>query len=179
MTASGFSEEARLINDGRRAARRATMDLAVQHGASVITRPPYPGAQSVIRDVGPIPGLRAAREIELGARYVIANYIRDAHEVGHSWHQIGTALNLAPEHERRNGETAAEAAFTYAAGRADSDRAWRYGRSVSWRCRSCDQLVIDRGPCEGPADAERGHTGGCARLAADIAEWDAQWEAGK
>lgn len=179
MTASDFSEEARLITAARRAARRAAMDLAVEAGASVITRPAHPGARPVIRDVGPIPGLRAAREIELGAQHVLRNYIRDAREAGHSWHQIGTAMRLQPARQPgQEAETAAEAAFTYAAGRPDSATAWRYGQSFSWTCASCNQLVIDRGPFNGPADAERGHDDRCARRTAEIADWEAQWEAG-
>jgi hypothetical protein len=50
-------------------------------------------------------------------------------------------------------------------------------RSVSWRCGSCDEVIIDRGLCDSPAEDERGHTRSCPRLAATIAAWDAEWEA--
>lgn len=77
------------------------------------------------------------------------------------------------------GETVAEAVCTYAAGRADSEMAWRYGRSFGWRCVSCEGLISDRDPFAGPAGAEPGHVGGCLRLAAAEADWEAQWEAGE
>jgi len=84
------------ISAARNAARRATIDLALQDGARVISRPALPGAQNVIRDVEPIAGMRAAREIELGARYHTRTYIRDAREAGRTWHEIGRALGLVP-----------------------------------------------------------------------------------
>jgi hypothetical protein len=65
----------------------------------------------------------------------------------------------------------------YAAGPPDSPAARQYGRSFSWRCGACQELILDRGPFEHPADAERGHITGCPRLEATIAKWDAQWEA--
>ena len=34
--------------------------------------------------------------------------------------------------------------------------------------------ISDRGLWNGPADDERGHADGCARLAATIASWDAE-----
>jgi hypothetical protein len=77
------------------------------------------------------------------------------------------------------GETIAEAAYTYAAGHPGTETARRYGRSVIWTCPSCDSLVSDRGPCNGPADDEHGHASTCRRLAATISAWQAQWEAGE
>jgi hypothetical protein len=169
------------IRAARAAARRAALDLAVRDGATVVSRPAFRGADSVVRDVEPLAGLRAIREIELGARYHARDYIRDAREAGHSWRQIGAAMGLVPVGEPDlAGETAAEAAaYTYAAGRADSEMALRYGRSFGWRCASCEGLVSDRGPFAGPAEAEPGHTDGCKRLAAAEADWEAQWEAGE
>ena len=77
----------------------------------------------------------------------------------------------------QTGLSVAEAAYTYAAGNPYTDTAVRYGRSFTWRCRSCDQAISDRGLIAGPADDELGHTDDCPRLAAAIAEWDAGWEA--
>jgi hypothetical protein len=73
------------------------------------------------------------------------------------------------------GETIAEAAFHYAAGHPDSYWNRAYGPSVTWRCRACGGLVRDRGPVSGPRDDEPGHAGGCQRLAAAIAAWEASW----
>src|SRR5262249_33873491 len=109
---------------------------------------------------------RAARE-----------YLRQAREAGHSWDQIGHTLGVAPGADAdQAGLTVAEAAYTYAAGRPDTEAPWR-PRSFLWTCRSCDQAISDRGLIAGPADAARGHAGNCPRLTAATAEWDAGWEA--
>lgn len=130
-----------------------------------------------IRDLEPLAGARAARDIELGARYAAREYIRQVREAGHGWDQIGQALGLAPDADAdQAGLTVAEAAYTYAAGRADTEAPWR-PRSFLWTCRSCDQTISDRGLINGPADDELGHTDDCPRLAAAIAERDAGWEA--
>jgi hypothetical protein len=170
----------RLIMTARSAARRAAIDIARQHGAEIIDRPAFGGSQVTIRDVEPLAGLRAAREIELGARYHIRNYIQDAREAGYAWSEIGAALNLgAGRNDERGGQSVAEAAYSVAAGNPDSETARRYGRSFGWRCASCEGLVIDRGPFDGPVDAEPGHGDGCPRLAATVAAWEAEWEAGE
>ena len=189
MGAPEASREARekMISAARRAASRAAIDLARDNGAQVISRPAYRGAQSMIQDVEPIAGLRAAREVEIGARFSTRNYIRDAREAGHTWQEIGTALDLTPNGEADlAGDTIAEAAYSYAAGSPDTETARRYGRSFSWTCGSCEGLISDHGLCNGPADDERGHVGDCARLAAtvaardvELAEFDAEWEAGR
>jgi len=183
------SREARkkAISAARRAARRAAIDLARDEGAPVISRPAFRGAQSTIPDVEALAGLRAARQVELGARFSTRNYVRDAREAGHTWHEIGTALDLTPGGEADlTGDTIAEAAYSYAAGSPDTETAWRYGRSFSWTCGSCEGLISDHGLCNGPADDERGHRDDCARLAATVAAWDAEsaaldaeWEAGR
>jgi hypothetical protein len=183
------SREARekTISTARRAARRAVIDLARDEGAPVISRPAFRGAQSSIQDVEPLAGLRAGREVELGARFGTRSYIRDAREAGHTWQEIGSAMNLTPGGEADlAGDTIAEAAYSYAAGRPDTETARRYGRSFSWTCGSCESLISDHGLCNGPADDERGHAGDCTRLAATVAAWDAEsaaldaeWEAGQ
>jgi len=180
MDAAHESRQAReeTARIARAAARRAAFDLARHGGAEIISRPPYRGARTVIPDVEPLAGMRAAREIELGSRRIVRDYIRDAREAGHSWRAIGAAMDLTPGGEPDlAGETVAEAAFSYAAGHPDTDTARRYGRSVSWTCGSCEGLIIDHGMCNGPADDERGHAGSCLRLAAAVAERDAEWEA--
>ena len=177
-----MSREARekAVYAARQAARRAVIDLVRGQGAQVISRPAFRGARSSIQDVEPLAGLRAAREIELGARFSARNYVRDAREAGYSWQEIGAALDLAPGEEADlAGGTIAEAAYSYAAGSPDTETAWRYGRSFSWTCGSCQGLISDHGLCNGPADDERGHADDCARLAATIAAWDAEWEAGQ
>jgi hypothetical protein len=136
----------------------------------------FPSSEVTVRDVDPLDGARAARDIELSARRNARDYMRAAREAGHTWDQIGEALGLTKDTER-TGETIAEAAYTYAAGDPNSETAVCYGRSFPWRCPSCSQAVSDRGPVAGPADNEPGHDRGCARLADAVAKWDASWEA--
>ena len=159
------------------AARRAITGLASDRGAQVTTRPIVPGSDITIRDVEPLAGARAARDIELGSRHAAREYIRTAREAGHGWDKIGQALGLTPGGDAdQEGLTIGEAAYTYAAGRPDTEAPWQ-PRSFTWRCRSCEQAISDRGLIAGPADDELGHTGSCQRLAAAIADWDASWEA--
>jgi hypothetical protein len=165
-------------------ARNAAYRLARDAGAQLITRPLFHGANLTTRDVEPAAGLRAARDLELAARRLALDYIRQAREAGHTWHDIGTALDLTPDPQA--GHTAAEAAFDYAAGDRDTHHARTYGRSVTWTCTTCSQTIIDHGLETGPADDERGHLDTCERHAATIAasdtEWeasDAEWEAGE
>jgi hypothetical protein len=159
------------------AAHRAITGLATGRGAEFITRPACPGSDLTVRDFEPLTGARAARDIELATRRAAREYIRQAREAGHGWDQIGHALGLARSADAdQAGLTAAEAAYTYAAGSPETEAPWR-PRSFLWRCRSCDQAISDRGLIAGPADNELGHAGNCGRLAAAVAEWDAGWEA--
>jgi hypothetical protein len=169
--------------DKRRAAARHTahreaVRLARDSGAGVVARPVFssdPGP--TVSDVEPLAGARAARDLELGARWAARDYIRQAREAGHGWDQIGQALGVAPDADAdQAGLTVAEAAYTYAAGRPETEAPWR-PRSFWWTCQSCEQVISDRGLVAGPADDEPGHADNCARLAAAVAEWDASWEA--
>ena len=165
------------IAAARETARREAFRLARDSGAAIVTRPMFHGdTESTVRDVEPLAGARAASDLELATRGTARDYIRQAREAGHSWEQIGQALGLAPGADQA-GPTVAEAAYTYAAGSAQTDAAMRYGRSFVWRCRSCDQAISDRGLIAGPAEDEPGHSGGCPRQAAAIAEWNAEWQA--
>lgn len=47
-----------------------------------------------MRDAEPIAGLRAAREVELAARFCAGGFIRGARETGHDWHEIGAAPGI-------------------------------------------------------------------------------------
>ena len=173
-SASGPDERARASD----AVRRPLIVLARDRGAELITRQASRGSDMTIRDLEPLAGARAARDIELGARHAAREYIRTAREAGHSWDQIGHALEVIPNADADQvGLTVAQAAYTYAAGSPHTDTAVRYGRSFLWRCRSCDQAISDRGLIAGPADDELGYAEDCLRLAAAIAGWDADWEA--
>ncbi len=168
------------ISAARNAARRAAINLARDAGAPLVTRPLFHGAETTVQDIEPLAGMRAARDIELGARHTAYGYIRTAREAGHGWHEIGTALGLAPGADADQvGQTVGEAAYTYAAGRPDTETARRYGRAFAWTCQSCDRVIDDRGLCNGPADDERGHADRCPHLAATVARSEAEWEAGQ
>jgi hypothetical protein len=152
--------------------------LARDRGAELTLRPEFPGSSTTAPGLDPLTGARTARDIELGARREARDYLRATREAGHSWDQIGHVLGLAPNADAdQAGLTVAEAAYTYAAGNPCTDPAVRYGRSFVWRCASCDQAISDRGPIGGPRDNEIGHAEDCGRLAAEVAEWDAGWEA--
>lgn len=162
----------------RNEARRAARLLARDSGATTITRPLYPGAETTVRDVEPLAGATAARDVELGARHTARDYVRQAREAGYGWDEIGRALGLNPGADLdQEGHTVAEAAYAYVAGSPNTHTARTYGRSFTWTCRSCDQPISDRGLIAGPADDERGHTGNCPRLAEAVTEWNAGWEA--
>jgi hypothetical protein len=176
--ASGPDERAKQFAAIRDHARQAVAGLARCRGAEFTTREADRGSGMTVRDLEPLTGACAARDIELGARHAARGYMRQAREAGHSWDQIGHALGVAPNADAdQAGLSVAEAAYTYAAGSPYTDTAMRYGRSFVWRCRSCDQAISDRGLIAGPADDEVGHGEDCPRLAAAVAEWDAGWEA--
>src|SRR5262249_55930228 len=156
----------------------AIRGLVRDRGAETITRPNFPGSRLMVHDLEPLTGARAARDIELTARHAARDYIRQAREAGHGWDQIGHALGLTPgTGADQAGQAVAEATYPYAAGTPHPDTAIRYGRSFTWRCASCEQVVSDHGLIAGPHDNEIGHAEGCGRLAAAVAEWDASWEA--
>src|SRR5262249_31074310 len=145
-SATGPEQRAKQVAAARDHARRAIAGLARDRGAEVTSRPMFADSGVTVRDLQPLDGARAARDIELGARHAGRDYIRQAREAGHGWDQIGQALGLVPGGGAdQAGLTLAEAAFTYAAGNPNTDTAIRYGRSFLWRCRSCDQAISDRG----------------------------------
>lgn len=156
------------------AARNATFTLARDGGAETITRPAFAGSDWTVRDVEPLAGMSAARDLELAARDSALCYIRQAREAGYTWHQIGTTMHLTPGGDAQQaGDTVAEAAYTYAAGSPTSEWAIRYGQSFAWTCHGCDKTNSDRGLSGGPADDEHGHADNCPRLAATITAWEA------
>ena len=175
------------IRAARETARREAVRLARDSGAQTVTRPMFRGdKEPTVRDVEPLAGARASRDIELAAKGTARDYIRQAREAGHGWEQIERALGLAPDTDPdREGATVGDAAYTYAVARRQSEPPWE-PRYFAWTCRSCDQPISDHGLIAGPADDEPGHAQDCPRLAAAIAEWDtrtaqwaAEWEAGQ
>ena len=155
-SANSRDERARQFAAIRDHARQAVVGLARCRGAEFTTREADRGSGMTVRDLEPLDGARAARDIELGARHAARDYIRQAREAGHGWDQIGHALGVAPNADAdQGGLSVAEAAYSYAAGSPCTDTAVRYGRSFAWRCRSCDQAISDRGLIAGPATTSR------------------------
>lgn len=152
--------------------RRAVLGIVADTGGPVTDRPAWPGAATTTPDAEALAGLRVAADVEHRAREIARGYIRTAREDGASWHEIGAALGLTAGDEHESIELAA---YDYAAP-ADGHYARTYGQSFIWRCPSCGALVSDRGPYDGnPANTEERHGAGCARLAADVAAYDAAW----
>ena len=167
----------RAVERARRLARRTVLEVAVEDGAQIISRPAFAGAESEVRDVEPMAGFRAAHELEVGARYVARRYLRAAREAGFTWHDIGMAMDVGKRREsERAGGSAAELAYQYAVER-DGQPGPYYDVAVPWACKSCDKLIIDRGPFNTPAVSQPGHTRDCERIAAAEADWDRGWEA--
>jgi hypothetical protein len=159
----------------RQGARRAVLDIVRKSGGSTVTRPMFrdrPDLGPGVPDAEAIAGIRAARQVEHAARQLGLEYVRKAREDGHSWHEIGAALELGADAAQR-GVSLAEAAYDYA---ADEPSSTYDPRSVPWTCPACLEVISDRGPDAGhPADAEPGHADSCTRLAATIAAWHASW----
>jgi hypothetical protein len=129
----------------RSEARRAAWLLAVDAGATTVARPLYPGAETTIKDVESLAGARAARDLEVCARTVARDYLRQAREAGCDWDQISQTLGLSPKADAdQAGLNIPEAAFTYAAGHPDTNAPW-HPRSFPWTCRTCDHVINDRG----------------------------------
>src|SRR5215469_14152873 len=84
-----------LLREARETARRDAVRLARDAGAPIVERPAVRGQKEpTVRDVEPLAGARAARDLELAARHTARDYMRQAREAGHDWNRIGLALGL-------------------------------------------------------------------------------------
>ena len=119
----------------------------------------------------PLAGLQAADWVVQRAGQEIHQHVRRAREAGHSWEQIGQALDMRPV----DGRSVAESAYERVAGRPAS---WSFGSpSFTWRCPACGRVISDRGPYEShPDDNQPGHAKDCSRLATELARWRASWD---
>lgn len=133
----------------------------------------WPGAATTMRYADPAAGIGFARMLADAIRHAEHRYVQHAREHGMTWQQAGQALGLTQAAEQR-GARLAEVAFEYATG---AEHAQPFETlTFGWHCYSCGHYISDHGPYEPhPADNEHGHTSGCERLAAAIAEHDARW----
>jgi hypothetical protein len=142
------------------------------HGdAAVERRARYDGDRFPEHVPTPMAGLWAADGLLRRVGQEVQQHARRAREAGHSWEQIGHALDIRPD----GGRSAAEAAYERFAGTPAS---WPLqGPSFVWPCPACDRVISDRGPYEShPDDNQPGHAKDCSRLAADLARWRASWD---
>lgn len=161
----------------RRLARSMAQQVAVEDGSPVVTRPLHPGSETVISDVEPLAGFRAAHDLELGAAYIAHSYVRSARETGATWHDIGMAMSTKLRKDAAYaGYSPAELAYRYAIQPIATDDP-SYDLSFKWNCETCHGLIRDDGPYGSPAASERGHGNDCARFARAQADWAAGWEA--
>ncbi len=169
---------AKLADAARQWMRRAVLDLVRQTGGRTVTRSIFrgrPDLDMTTSDAEPMAAIRVVRHLEHAAREFTRGYVRQAREDGHTWHEIGAALDLGASAADR-GVSLAEAAYDDSAGDPQGEYARRNGRTFAWTCPACRATVRDRGPCGGPADDEQGHADGCPRLTEAIVAWEAQWE---
>ena len=148
------------------AAAAAVARMGRQLGAEVV-----PEGADPAQLLASAAALRVARQVELAARAEVRVHIRRAREDGQSWYQIGGLLGFGPL-GADTGVSVADYAFDYCVGpRAAGPR---FGPLVFlWTCPACERTIRDRGPVIMPAADEAGHAGGCGRLAAAMAEWQA------
>ncbi len=141
--------------------------LIEEHGSAAVTRSPISATltSEVNRPADYVAGVRAAMTVVGVAEWVARDHAKRARGEGRSWAQIAEVLDLDTEAH----DDLAAAAFLWVAPSPSQpfDRIY-----TSWECSSCGSRVVDRGPFGGhPDDNEEGHADGCARLAAEVAEY--------
>ena len=109
-----------------------------------------------------------ARRLEIAAHAEVERAVRRVREEGRDWAAVASLLGLdaLPCHVNDPSRLA----FDYCAGLA---RPPEFDRPrFLWDCPACGQTIADHGPADSPARSQQGHTGGCERLLADVAEWE-------
>lgn len=170
-----------MIDDVTAAARQAIRNgvrrLVTESGGQMIRRPMFPGRldlDSTTEEPEPLAGIRAAASLQFEAGRALARAARYAREDGKSWQEIGEVLYLAKP-DPFDEESKAVRAFRRLSVSCNHDPF--QSPTFTWTCPDCGKHVSDHGPEAGhPADAERGHTASCTRLAQAVADYDAMWE---
>jgi hypothetical protein len=164
-------EHAHAIAASRIQALIVDMVRDVQGDDAIERRPRYDGDKYPGPTPTPLAGVQAADWVVKRAGREIYEHVRRAREAGHSWEQIGQALDMRPV----DGRCVAEAAYERVAGRPAD---WSLsGPSFTWRCPACGRVISDRGPYEShPDDNQPGHAKDCPRLATELARWRASWD---
>lgn len=140
--------------------------LREEHGKdSLVQRPISPRVD--IPKWGPADytaGIKAARRVEGFARRLVREYADYARGAGTPWRDLAGPLGIEPDEDGYLDR--AEEAFKAIAPEPlrPFDPLW-----TGWRCVSCGESIVDRGPYGHPSDNERGHAEDCARHLAEIA----------
>ncbi|MFI7608882.1 hypothetical protein ACIBTV_27730 [Micromonospora sp. NPDC049366] len=144
------------------------VSLLLEDPAHITEQPIWPGASSTRRQARPITRLQAAVWLRAEARSRVGYEIQRARGAGASWQEIAVVLGLV-DADRATPYDQAVAAFEEAM--ADGFSLHHFG----FTCATCGASVRDYGPFEPhPIDREEGHAEGCARMAAQLAEWKAK-----
>jgi hypothetical protein len=142
------------------------------HGDTAIERQArYDGDQFPEFVPTPLTGLWAADGLLNRVSQEVQRHARHAREAGHTWAEIGHALDIKPGDGRSVAETAYER-FT------GTPVGWPLsGPGFTWRCPHCERVISDRGPYEShPDDNQPGHAPDCTRLAAELSGWHSSWD---
>jgi len=163
--------------------RVAVLGLAADlYGESVVVRRGGEGFTSTVRDVEPLVGVAAARQVRDQAIQRMREYALVARGEGSSWAEVAEWLDVVDENEGewvREPRSPGEVAFEFvAAGScpAGLDRwvwSWAGSPSARWTCGCCGCPISDRGPGEpDPRQGEQGHAVDCARWGKAVAAYD-------
>ncbi|MCU1685787.1 MAG: hypothetical protein JWQ81_6526 [Amycolatopsis sp.] len=119
-----------------------------------ITAPPGDNPRWARRRPKPLYSLTAALALNIQVEVRILRDIREARGEGHTWCDIGDALDLPGD----DGDRASVAFDRF----APPSGLW-------WTCRDCTARVRDHGPDDPhPDDRESGHTADCPRHRAEV-----------
>ena len=119
--------------------------------------------QTVLMGEGasPLDEVSIVRRIAQEAQASFVFEVKAARGAGHSWECIAEhAPGFGPVPGDDGAQRLFESLTSASGGRSPSK---------SWRCASCDGVVVDRGPYGGhPSDAEHGHLEECGRHRRDV-----------
>lgn len=114
----------------------------------------------------PIAQIEAAHALEQTAHALIGDLIRLVHQAGRSRYEIGSALDLH-RHVVAARESIADVAYYIAL----EHQPGSCRQTFTWTGPACNQLVTDHGLSPEMPDREEDQADGCARWAAELAEW--------
>lgn len=148
---------------------KALRETAGALGVEMVDRPDERHPDSPFRERIPAPphGLLAALTVRAAALKQTLEQAEHARAVGFTWWELADAL---PEKHAVHGDPVALFELL-----VPEPLTSGYSRHTSWRCTSCDKLVIDSGPYNNNVDDdEKGHAENCARHRTDRTKQEAR-----